>query len=73
MQTPPLYRLEQPEPALLRNLAPTPLSLQEVAAVEQDVNAVEQDVNAIEVPAESLLPVLAVDWRRIKIFREKLQ
>ena len=74
-QTPPLYRLEQPEPALLRNLAPTPLSSQEAAAVEQDatvaeqditaakqdITAVEQDINAIEAPAKSQLPILAVD------------
>ena len=78
----------------MRNLAPTPLSSQEAAAVEQDAtaaeqdataaeqdataaeqdaNAVEQDANAAEAPAESPLPVSAVDWRRIKIFREKLQ
>jgi hypothetical protein len=85
----------------LRNLAPTPLSSQEAAAVEQDAtaaeqdataaeqdataaeqdataaeqdaNAVEQDANAAEAPAESPLPVSAVDWRRIEIFREKLQ
>ena len=86
--------MEQPELAPLRNLAPTPLSSQEAAAVEQDatvaeqdataveqdvtaaeqdVNAVKQDINAIEIPAESLLPILAVDWRRIEIFKEKLQ
>ena len=69
MQTPPLYRLEQPELAPLRNLVLTPLSSQEAAAVEQDITvaeqdatAVKQDVNAVEAPAESLLPVSAVDW-----------
>ena len=100
--------MEQPGPALLRNLVPTLLSSQEAAAVkqnvtvieqdatateqdvtvveqdataieqdatiaEQDATAIEQDANAIEVPAESLLPISAVDWQRIKIFREKLQ
>ena len=72
--------MEQPEPALLRNLAPTPLSSQEAAAVEQDTTVAEQDataakqdVNAIEAPVESPLPVSAVDWQRIKTFREKLQ
>ena len=48
MQTPPLYRLEQLEPAPLRNLVPTPLSLQEAAAVEQDATATEQDATAAE-------------------------
>ena len=72
--------MEQPEPASLRNLAPTPLSSQEAAAVEQDVTvaeqdatAAEQDVNATEAPVELPLPVSAVDWQRIEIFREKLQ
>ena len=46
---------------------------QDVTAAEQDINAVEQDINAVKVPAELPLPVLAVDWRRIEIFREKLQ
>ena len=46
MQTPPLYRLEQLEPALLQNLVPIPLSLQEAAAIEQDVTAAEQDTTA---------------------------
>ena len=35
------YRLEQLELALLWNLAPILLSLQEVAAVKQDVTATE--------------------------------
>ena len=48
MQTPPLYRLEQPEPALLQNLVPTLLSSQEAAAVEQDVTVAEQDVTVTE-------------------------
>ena len=100
--------MEQLKPALLQNLAPTPLSSQEAAAIEQDTttaeqdataakqdatatkqdataaeqdattamqdaNAVKQDTNAIKVPAKSLLPISAVDWRRIKIFRKKLQ
>ena len=79
-QTPPLYRLEQPEPAPLQNLAPTPLSSQEAAAVEQDATATKQDAtaakqdaNAADAPAESPLPVSAVNWQRIEIFREKLQ
>ena len=65
---------------MLQNLAPTPLSSQEAAAVEQDTTvaeqdatAAEQDANAAKAPVESPLPVSAVDWRRIEIFREKLQ
>jgi hypothetical protein len=59
---------------------PTPLSSQEAAAVqqdativEQDATAAEQDTNTTEAPAESALPVSAVDWQRIETFREKLQ
>ena len=47
-QTPPLYRLEQLEPALLQNLAPTPLSSQEAAAVEQDATVAKQDATVAE-------------------------
>ena len=72
--------MEQPELTPLRNLVSTPLSSQEAAAVEQDATvaeqdatAAEQDANAAEAPAKSPLPVSAVDWRRIEIFREKLQ
>ena len=46
LQTPPLYKLEQPEPAPLQNLAPISLSLQEAAAVEQDATATKQDTTA---------------------------
>ena len=41
--------------------------------MEQDVTTTEQDITAIEAPVESPLPVSAVDWQRIEIFREKLQ
>ena len=71
----------------MRNLAPIPLSSQDVTAAEQnvitieqdatateqDTTATEQDANATKAPAESPLPVSAVDWRQIEIFREKLQ
>ena len=40
--------MEQPEPAPLRNLAPTPLSLQEAAAIKQDVTVAEQDATDAE-------------------------
>ena len=65
--------MEQPEPAPLRNLAPTLPSSQEAAAAEQDATTTEQDATAIEAPTESPLPVSAVDWQQIEIFREKLQ
>ena len=86
--------MEQPEPAPLRNLVPTPLSSQEAAAIKQDATVAKQDVtdaeqdttvakqnataakqdaNATEAPVESPLPISAVDWQRIKTFREKLQ
>ena len=54
MQTPPLYRLEQPELALLRNLVPTPLSSQDATAAEQDATAAEQDVTAAEQDANAV-------------------
>lgn len=65
--------MEQPEPAPLRNLAPTLPSSQQAAAAEQEATTTEQDTTAIEAPAESPLPVSAVDWQRIETFREKLQ
>ena len=46
---------------------------QDTTVTEQDATAVEQDANAAKAPAESPLPVSAVDWQRIKTFREKLQ
>ena len=72
--------MKQLELAPLQNLAPTLLSSQEAAAVKQDATvakqdttATEQDINAVKTLAELLLPISAVDWRRIEIFREKLQ
>ena len=53
---------------MLQNLAPTPLSSQEAAAVEQDATVAEQDAtaakqdaNAAEAPAELPLPISAVN------------
>ena len=40
--------MEQPEPALLQNLVPTPLSLQEAAAIEQDATVIKQDITNIK-------------------------
>ena len=53
--------------ALLLNFTPIPPSLQGVAAVKVLLKVTP------EVLAEVLLPILTVNWKRIKIFRKKLQ